>query len=127
MGDIFLICSIGVLIPLVGTSLGAACEFIMKNNMKEMTTRALTGFAAGVMVAASIWSLLIPAMEQTQSQGMGNMSFFPSFIGFWIGILFLLFLDNAVPHLLMNSSKSEGPKRSLGRTQKMVLGGTIHN
>ena len=93
MGDNFLNCSIGLLIPFVGTSLGAACVFFMKNNMKEMTTRALTGFAAGVMVAASIWSLLIPAMEQTQSQGMGKMSFFPAFIGFWIGILFLLFLD----------------------------------
>ena len=99
----------------------------MKNNMTEMTTRALTGFAAGVMVAASIWSLLIPAMEQTQSQGMGKMSFFPAFIGFWIGILFLLFLDNAVPHLHMNSSKSEGPNSSLGKTQMMVLAVTIHN
>ena len=127
MGDNFLNCSIGLLIPFVGTSLGAACVFFMKNNMKEMTTRALTGFAAGVMVAASIWSLLIPAMEQTQSQGMGKMSFFPAFIGFWIGILFLLFLDNAVPHLHMNSSKSEGPKSSLGKTQMMVLAVTIHN
>ena len=127
MGDNFLNCSIGLLIPFVGTSLGAACVFFMKNNMKEMTTRALTGFAAGVMVAASIWSLLIPAMEQTQSQGMGKMSFFPAFIGFWIGILFLLFLDNAVPHLHMNSSKSEGPNSSLGKTQMMVLAVTIHN
>ena len=125
MGDNFLNCSIGLLIPFVGTSLGAACVFFMKNNMKEMTTRALTGFAAGVMVAASIWSLLIPAMEQTQSQG--KMSFFPAFIGFWTGILFLLFLDNAVPHLHMNSSKSEGPNSSLGKTQMMVLAVTIHN
>ena len=127
MGDNFLNCSIGLLIPFVGTSLGAACVFFMKNNMKEMTTRALTGFAAGVMVAASIWSLLIPSMEQTQSQGMGKMAFLPAFIGFWIGILFLLFLDNSVPHLHMNSSSSEGPKSSLGKTQMMVLAVTIHN
>ena len=127
MGDNFFNCSIGLLIPFVGTSLGAACVFFMKNNMKEMTTRALTGFAAGVMVAASIWSLLIPAMEQTQSQGMGKMAFLPAFIGFWIGILFLLFLDNSVPHLHMNSSSSEGPKSSLGKTQMMVLAVTIHN
>ena len=90
-----------------------------------MVQRALTGFAAGVMVAASVWSLLIPAMEQ--SAGMGNLSFVPAVVGFWIGILFLLGLDHIVPHLHAKSGQTEGPKSQLRRTTMMVLAVTLHN
>ena len=97
----------GILIPFLGTSLGAACVFFMKKTLSDMVQRALTGFAAGVMVAASVWSLLIPAMEQ--SAGMGRLSFVPAVAGFWIGILFLLGLDHIVPHLHAKSGQTEGP------------------
>ena len=85
----------GILIPFLGTTLGAACVFFLKKNMNETISRALTGFAAGVMVAASIWSLLLPAMQQVS--WMGKLSFLPAVIGFWIGILFLLLLDHIIP------------------------------
>ena len=87
----------GVLIPFLGTVLGSACVFFLRKNIGDLVQRALTGFAAGVMVAASIWSLLIPAIEQ--SEGMGKLSFLPAFIGFWVGVLFLLLLDHLIPHL----------------------------
>ena len=87
----------GILIPFAGTTLGAACVFFMKETLHEGVQRALTGFAAGVMVAASIWSLLIPAMEQAEN--LGRLAFFPATIGFWLGIGFLMLLDVAVPHL----------------------------
>lgn len=90
-----------------------------------MVQRSLAGFAAGVMVAASIWSLLIPAIEQSES--MGRLSFLPAFIGFWIGILFLLLLDHMIPHLHVGSEQTEGPKRNLSRTAMMVLAVTLHN
>ena len=115
----------GILIPFAGTSLGAACVFFMKKELKIPVQRALTGFAAGVMVAASIWSLIIPAIEQCE--GMGRLSFLPSFAGFWLGILFLLILDSLIPHLHMNAEKAEGPKASLKRTTMMVLAVTLHN
>ena len=115
----------GILIPFLGTSLGAACVFFMKNTLSDMVQRALTGFAAGVMVAASVWSLLIPAMEQ--SAGMGRLSFVPAVVGFWIGILFLLGLDHIVPHLHAKSGQTEGPKSQLRRTTMMVLAVTLHN
>ena len=115
----------GILIPFAGTSLGAACVLFMKNNLHPMIQKALTGFAAGVMVAASIWSLLIPALEQ--SEGYGKFSFIPAAVGFWIGILFLFFLDHAIPHIHMNSNEEEGPHTSLARTTKMVLAVTLHN
>ena len=92
----------GILIPFLGTSAGAACVFFMKKNLNEQIQRALTGFAAGVMVAASIWSLLIPAIEQ--SSGLGKLSFVPAAVGFWIGVLFLLLLDHMIPHLHQNSN-----------------------
>ena len=79
---------LGLIIPFIGTSAGAACVFLMKKNLSRSVQRMLTGFAAGVMVAASIWSLIVPAIEQ--SSGMGNLAFLPAFIGFWLGILFLL-------------------------------------
>lgn len=116
---------IGLLIPFIGTSAGAACVFFMKKNLSKSLQRALTGFAAGVMVAASIWSLLIPAMEQ--SDQMGRFAFVPAAIGFWCGILFLLFLDNIIPHLHMNAEKAEGPMSRLPRTTMMVLAVTLHN
>ena len=115
----------GILIPFLGTSLGAACVFFMKKTLSDMVQRSLTGFAAGVMVAASVWSLLIPAMEQ--SAGMGNLLFVPAVAGFWIGILFLLGLDHIVPHLHVKSGQTEGPKSQLRRTTMMVLAVTLHN
>ena len=116
---------IGLIIPFLGTSLGAACVFLMKKQMNRQIERALTGFASGVMVAASIWSLLVPAMEQ--SSNMKKLAFVPAFLGFWAGILFLLLLDSVVPHLHMNTDKAEGPKSKLARTTMMVLAVTLHN
>ena len=115
----------GILIPFLGTSLGAACVFFMKHDMSERLSRILTGFAAGVMVAASIWSLLIPAMEQ--SEVMGKFAFVPAVAGFWGGILFLLLLDHIIPHLHRYSVSTEGPKSRLQRTTMMVLAVTLHN
>ena len=97
----------------------------MKNTLSDKIQRALTGFAAGVMVAASVWSLIIPAIEQSAS--MGKLSFLPAAVGFWIGILFLLLLDHIIPHLHQNSDQAEGPKSKLQRTTMMVLAVTLHN
>ena len=115
----------GILIPFLGTSLGAACVFFMKKTLGEGVQRALTGFAAGVMVAASVWSLLIPAIEQSSS--MGSWSFVPAAAGFWAGVVFLLALDHIIPHLHRNSKQAEGPRSRLGRTTMMVLAVTLHN
>ena len=115
----------GIMIPFLGTALGSACVLFMKNSLNSMVQRALTGFAAGVIVAASIWSLLIPAMEYSQS--MGEWAFVPAAVGFWLGILFLLLLDKAVPHLHMNSSRAEGPKSSLQKQALLVMAVTLHN
>ena len=112
---------LGILIPFIGTTLGAACVLFMKKTLRKQVQRALAGFAAGVMVAASIWSLLIPAIEQ--SENMGALSV----VGFWIGVLFLLTLDHLIPHLHVGSEQSEGPKSKLGRTTMMVLAVTLHN
>ena len=116
---------LGILIPFLGTALGAACVFFMKKSLGDLVQRALAGFAAGGMVAASIWSLLIPAIEQ--SEGMGKLAFLPAFIGFWVGVLFLLLLDHLIPHLHVGSDQAEGPKSRLGRTTMMVLAVTLHN
>ena len=115
----------GILIPFLGTTLGSGCVLFMKQKLDALVQRALTGFAAGVMVAASIWSLLIPAMNE--AEGMGKWAFVPAVIGFWLGILFLLVLDRTIPHLHMNSSKAEGPKSSLHKTTMLVLAVTLHN
>ena len=115
----------GILIPFVGTSLGAAMVLFMKNSLNEQVNRALLGFAAGVMVAASIWSLLIPAMEQSARKG--SWAFIPAVVGFWAGILFLLLLDHLIPHLHQNSEEAEGPKSRLKRTTMLVLAVTLHN
>ena len=118
----------GLLIPFVGTAAGAACVFFLKKDLRAGIQRALTGFAAGVMVAASIWSLIVPAIEQ--SEAMERFAFMPAFAGFWIGILFLLLLDHVIPHLHRNidlADQSEGPKSRLSRTVMMVLAVTLHN
>lgn len=115
----------GILIPFLGTSFGAACVFFMKKEMGDRLQRMLTGFAAGVMVAASIWSLLIPAMEQVSD--MGKLAFVPAVAGFWCGILFLLLLDHIIPHLHRNSQRAEGPESQLKRTTMLVLAVTLHN
>ena len=116
---------IGLLIPFLGTAAGSACVFFMRKNLHQGVQRALTGFAGGVMTAASVWSLLIPAIQQ--SGNMGKWSFVPAAAGFWIGILFLLLLDRVIPHLHMFAEKAEGPKTRLARTSMMVLAVTLHN
>ena len=116
---------IGLLIPFAGTAAGSACVLFMKKALSQTVQKALSGFAAGVMVAASIWSLLIPAMEQCAS--MKRWAFLPAFLGFWIGILFLLVLDHIIPHLHRNARAAEGPRSRLARTTMMVLAVTLHN
>ena len=114
-----------LLTPFFGTSLGAACVFFLKKGLGDRVQRGLTGFASGVMVAASIWSLLIPAMEQ--SAGVGGWAFLPAVTGFWAGILFLLGLDHLIPHLHQRSQQAEGPRTQLQRSTMMVLAVTLHN
>ena len=115
----------GMMFPIIGTALGSACVFFIKGTLSDRIQRALSGFAAGVMVAASIWSLLIPALEQ--AAGMGTCSFIPAVIGFWLGILFLLLLDHVIPHLHRNAQQAEGPKKALKKTTMLVLAVTLHN
>ena len=117
--------SLGLLLPLVGTTLGAGMVFFLKNDMNLQVQRVFTGFAAGVMTAASVWSLLIPAIKQ--SENMGTLSFVPAVIGFWLGIMFLLFLDHVIPHMHVGSQESEGPKTKLEKNTMMVLAVTLHN
>lgn len=116
---------LGILIPFAGTVLGAACVFFMKNSLGDKTQRLLTGFAAGVMTAASVWSLLIPAIEQAQQ--MGKWSFVPAVVGFWLGILFLLLMDNVIPHLHSFADQPEGPKTKLAKTTMMIFAVVLHN
>ena len=115
----------GLMIPFIGTAAGSACVFFLKNELKDDIRRALTGFAAGVMVAASIWSLIVPAIEQSSDKG--RFAFLPAFIGFWMGILFLLLLDHVIPHLHAGIDQVEGPKSHLTRTAMLVLAVTLHN
>ena len=110
----------GIMIPFLGTLLGSACVFFMRKGMGERLQRALSGFAAGVMVAASVWSLLIPALEQ--AEGMGKWSFVPAAAGFWFGMLFLLVLDHVIPHLHMNANQAEGPKSHLKKNYDARFG-----
>ncbi len=114
----------GILIPFAGTSLGAAMVFFLKGEISRRLQRILTGFAAGVMVAASFWSLLEPSLESSES--MGRLSFVPSAVGFLIGIGFLLVLDMVTPHMHMNK-EGEGPRSGLKRTTKLILAVTLHN
>ena len=114
-----------LLLPFLGTSLGAGGVFFLKEKLNLMLQRSLTGFAAGVMVAASVWSLLVPAMDQAED--MGRWAFLPAVIGFWLGVLFLLVLDRTIPHLHQNSTQPEGPHTRLKRTTMLVLAVTLHN
>ncbi len=114
-----------IFLPFLGTCFGAACVFFMRDSLHPLIQRTLTGFAAGVMVAASVWSLLVPAMEQADH--MGQWAFLPAVIGVWLGVLFLLVLDKTIPHLHQNSSQPEGPHTCLKRTTMLVLAVTLHN
>ena len=109
----------GLMIPLLGTTLGAACVFFMQGRLNRSVQRGLTGFAAGVMVAASFFSLLIPALEQ--------LAFLPAVIGFGVGVAFLLLLDHIIPHLHMNAETAEGPRSHLKKTTMLILAVTLHN
>ena len=115
----------GLMIPLLGTTLGAACVFFMQGRLNRSVQRGLTGFAAGVMVAASFFSLLIPALEQ--SAPMGRWAFLPAVIGFGVGVAFLLLLDHIIPHLHMNAETAEGPRSHLKKTTMLILAVTLHN
>ena len=116
---------IGIFIPFLGTTLGSACVFFMKKQMNEMLQRCLTGFAAGVMVAAAIWSLLLPSMEQASD--LGRLAFVPAVVGFLSGMAFLLLLDGIIPHLHTNSDEPEGIRANLKKTTMLVLAVTLHN
>ena len=115
----------GLLLPFLGTTFGAACVFFLRRDLSDGIQRGLTGFAAGVMTAASIWSLLIPAIDR--SAELGKWAFLPAVTGFWIGVLFLLALDLIIPHLHRSSGQPEGPSSQLRRTTMLVLAVTLHN
>ena len=116
---------IGLLIPFLGTTLGSAMVFLMKNKMNTKVQKLLLGFASGVMIAASIWSLITPSIEMAEEQGI--VSWIPAAIGFLFGIIFLLVLDSIIPHLHLNSKNPEGIKAKLKNTTMMVLAVTLHN
>ena len=117
--------ALGLLIPFLGTTLGSAMVFFMKKEINKKIEKLLLGFAAGVMMAASIWSLLIPAMDMAEEQG--HVAWIPSALGFSIGILFLLMLDHIIPHLHMKTTKPEGLKAKLKNSTMMVFAVTLHN
>ena len=117
----------GLLLPFMGTVLGAGCVFFLRRQLRRSVQRVLAGFAAGVMVAASVWSLLIPALEQAEAAGMGAWAFVPAAGGFWAGVLFLLLLDHLIPHLHQNARRPEGPPARLSRITMMLLAVTLHN
>lgn len=114
----------GLLIPFLGTALGSALVFFMRKDLDVRVQKMLSGFAAGVMVAASVWSLLIPSMEMVSDRG--KLSFIPAAVGFCVGMIFLLILDKVVPHMHLDETE-EGPKSSLQKTTMMVLAVTLHN
>ena len=116
---------IGVLIPFLGTTLGAACVFLLRKEMNATIQKTMLGFAAGVMVAASVWSLLIPAMDM--SEPMGKLAFLPAAVGFLLGIVFLLILDRVVPHLHLDAKEQEGIKSNWRKSTMLMLAVTIHN
>ena len=116
---------LGLMIPFLGTTLGSSCVFFLKNQLKENVQKALLGFASGVMVAAAVWSLLIPSMDM--SEDMGRLAFLPAATGLLLGFAFLLFMDHIVPHLHMGSTECEGPKCSLKKTTMLIFAVTLHN
>ena len=115
----------GILIPFIGTTAGSACVFFLRGELKPGVQKALLGFASGVMVAASVWSLLIPAMEM--SEGLGKLAFLPAVCGFILGMAFLLFLDMVVPHIHMDTDQPEGAKSNWQKSTMLVLAVTLHN
>ena len=115
----------GLLIPFIGTSAGAACVFLLKDELKPRVQKLLLGFASGVMVAASVWSLLIPALNM--SEPMGQLAFVPAAVGLLLGMAFLLVLDRTIPHLHLGSDTPEGPKKKLDRSTMLLLAVTLHN
>ena len=115
----------GLLIPFAGTTLGAAMVFLMRNKMNKKVEKLLLGFASGVMIAASIWSLILPAIEMSEEQG--KIAWLPATIGFMFGIIFLLVLDSVIPHLHLHNEKPEGVKAKLKNTTMLVLAVTLHN
>lgn len=116
---------IGIMIPFVGTALGAACVFFLKHEMKPLLQKILLGFASGVMVAASVWSLLIPAMNM--SEGMGRLAFIPAAVGLLLGMAFLLLMDRVIPHLHLGSDEPEGAHSSLSKSMMLIFAVTLHN
>lgn len=116
---------LGIMIPFIGTIAGAACVFFLKNQLKPLVQKALLGFASGVMVAASVWSLLIPAMNQ--SEHLGKFAFLPAAVGFLLGILFLLLMDKLTPHLHLGCTQAEGPHCKFKKSTMLVLAVTLHN
>ena len=119
---------LGILIPFLGTTLGAGCVFLIKDNLSIKTEKFLLGFASGVMVAASIWSLIMPSIDMSENSGKyGSLVFIPAAVGFAVGILFLLLMDKIVPHLHVGSTEPEGKKTKLQRTTMLVLAVTLHN
>ena len=123
-GTITLSTIIGVMIPFAGTTLGSACVFFLKGEMSTGIRKTLTGFAAGVMVAASFWSLLSPSLDMAEN--MGRLAFVPAAVGFLIGMFFLLVLDLVTPHMHLDSTV-EGPRSGMRRTTKLILAVTLHN
>ncbi|WP_019002695.1 ZIP family metal transporter [Succinimonas amylolytica] len=114
-------------VPFLGTVIGSALVYLMKRDMPSLLEKSLLAFAAGVMTAASVWSLLIPAFESARDQDYGSLAFLPPVAGFWAGMLFLLLLDSLIPHLHMHSEVPEGPKSKLDKNAMMVLAITLHN
>ena len=117
--------AIGLLIPFLGTALGAAMVFLMRNQIKKRVEKLLLGFASGVMIAASIWSLIIPSINMSEEQG--KIAWVPAAIGFILGMVFLLVLDSLIPHLHLKTEKPEGLKSKLKKTTMMMLAVTLHN
>ncbi len=116
---------LGLAIPFIGTSAGSFMVFFMKNKINKSIEKVLLGFASGVMIAASVWSLLIPSIEMATEQN--RISWFPAAIGFILGILFLLGLDSLIPHLHLHDEKPEGIRAELKKTTMLVLAVTLHN
>jgi len=117
--------ALGLLIPFLGTTAGAGMVFFMKKEMGQSLQKALLGFASGVMIAASVWSLLIPAIEMSEESG--RIPWIPAVVGFLVGIFFLLLLDSLIPHLHVNADKPEGKQSKLGKSLMLVLAVTLHN
>lgn len=114
-----------LMIPFLGTTLGSAMVFLMRDQMNAKLEKTLLGFAAGVMIAASVWSLLIPSLEL--SEHMGIFSWMPAAVGFLVGIVFLLILDSMIPHLHLDSEKPEGLQTGLPKSMMLILAVTLHN